>query len=273
MLFQKKQWPQSAALFLALVIFLVPSIATAEQEKRVLRIGYGIVEGFIESETQGAGVEILNEVVSRLERRGYKVEKRLYPFKRVLAAFMARNLDLAFPIVSAERFTSGGYKKWGFVQIPLYSGPLYNGGNFIIYSRKDQPRFNSTKELKGKSIGVIAGAFIPSDIKSPSPFKVVEIKSGEQAFKMLQRSRIDVFLVHNHWAQGILNGVAPEGLHHGVEFGDIFGGFISQQTNRGAEVLSEINQIIGAMIIDGSYAEIAAKYPESKLVIRYPPAQ
>ena len=189
--------------FLGFILFFSPAMAEGVKDK--ITLAYGVVEGFIEADGSGPGAELKNEVVARLEQRGYEVKTPLWPFKRVLVAFQHGKVDLAFPIVSDGGYAKSGFAKWGFKKIPLYSAPVYNGGKFVIYTAKDQPKLNRVNEIGQKLVGVFAGAFIPSELVSPTTYRTIEVKPGEQAFEMLRRGRMDAFLVQDYWGSSILD--------------------------------------------------------------------
>jgi len=252
---------------------LSPTQLRAEPTPQTLKLGYCLVDGFIESEDKGVGVALMNAVSAGLAKRGFKVEPNFVPCLRLQAAFQARKLDLVYPLISDGAAETGGYKKWGFERVPLYSSPLYVGGEFLTYTRVESPKIHETQELKGLLTGIISGAFAPPEIKAPSPtssYEVVEIRTVEQAFEMLRRGRIDAFVIEENRATPYLGGQLPDGLHHGRRYGGIFGAFAAQPTNSGAGYIAEINQVIGRMILDGSYARILATAPENKSVLRYP---
>lgn len=247
------------------------SVATAnDQDKLVLKLGYGVVEGYIERNDSGVGFDLMMAVVKSLEKRGYQVEIIKAPFKRVMAQFTHSNIDMVFPIVSYRGPSRANIKKWGFKEVPLYSSALYNGGQFVIYTRLKEDRIHDVKSLKGLQIGVLAGFFIPGELKAPTKFNVIEIQTPEQAFKILEYGRIDALLVHENLADSVLGKSHSKVLHRGRMFGGILGGFITQQTDSGAVQMANINQAIGDMILDGTYAKILARYPDNKFVLRQP---
>jgi ABC-type amino acid transport substrate-binding protein len=245
-------------------------LVLAEEKKVTLKIGFGVVEGFIEEDLTGPGYDLMRAVVQRLEKEGYSVETQLLPFKRVLRSFQLGRLDVAFPIVNDGPFSRGGYKKWGFEKMPLYSTPLFSSGGFVIFTRLNTPKIDRIESLKDLRIGVITGAFIPSSLKPPTTYQVEEIYSGKQGFEMLKRGRIDAYVVHKRWGQSLLKRDPVTTIHHGAEFNNIIGGFLCQQNGLGASILAQINHAIGAMIMDGTYKKILDSYPLNKFVIRYP---
>lgn len=259
------------------VMSAVVSPLQADEEagrRPVVVLGYGVVEGFIEEGGSGPGFEVMREVARRMEADGYVVVIMQDPFRRLLAGFMAGRLDLIFPIVNDGGFVRGGYAKWGFDKMPLYSSPLYHGGKFHIYTRIGEPTLDSVPELRGKRVGIMAGAFVPSALKPPTDYEVdQEITTGEQGFRMLQAKRIDAFLVQSRWGNSMLAAMPPQDdIHHGAPFGTILGGFISHQDEKGARLMARINHHIGRMLVDGAYAAILARHPDNELLIGYPAA-
>ncbi len=249
-------------------ILLAASPVAGESKSNSVRFAFGVVEGFIEEGKTGVGYELMNSVLSRLRDQGFQVSVSLVPFARLLTGFQNKQYELAFPIVKINRLTLESYQKWGFEEIPLYSKPLYSGGNFVVYTRAESERFNDLQGLLEKDIVVIRGAYIPIELVPPTSFKVSRVSSGSQAFKMLKLDRVDAFLVHEGWGKSILAELDIFGLHHGKSFGDIQGGFIAQNDERGASLIAKIDQIIAEMIKDGTYSSILGRYPNNKLVIR-----
>jgi len=163
----------SIAVLGVVILGLNPQLVRAQSAQKTLALGYCPVEGFIEAENQGVGVSLMDAVLERLVKRGFKIETSLKPCARVLAEYQAGKLDLAYPIISDGAAATGGYKKWGFNKVPYYSSPLYVGGDFITYTRTDDPLIHDTDGLKGRLTGIIAGAFVPPETKSPQPSLII----------------------------------------------------------------------------------------------------
>ena len=251
------------------ILFFYNAFANTQSTK-TYTVGYGVVEGFIDSEYEGVGVELLDEIIKRVQKRGHKIEKRFQPFKRIINTFIKNNMDVCFPIINGGTYEKSGYKKWGFKKMPAHSIPMFTSGSFVIYSKKNRMKHDSLETLKGKNIGVIRGAYIPAKLKKSKEFAIVELNKGVQGFEMLNRDRLDGFLVHKFWAQGILEQNTFKNIHHGKEFETIIGSFIFHQNQDGLNLLAEFNYVIGSMILDGTYKKILAKYPNNKMVIKYP---
>ncbi|MEG3619158.1 transporter substrate-binding domain-containing protein [Magnetovibrio sp. PR-2] len=249
-------------------VFLA-SPASAEPPQKTLNFAYGVVEGFIEEETSGVGYELMRAVLSRLQNQGHEISVTLVPFTRLLNGFQKKHYDLAFPIVKVSNFTLASYKKWGFDEIPLYSRPLYNGGEFVIYTPAKSARLSALRDLIGRDTVVIAGAYIPIDLVPPTSYSVEQVNSGHQAFKMVKFGRVDAFLVHEGWGKSVLTELDISDLHHGQPFGTIEGGFIAQNDEQGKSLIAAINQIISDIIDDGTYAKILKKFPDSTFVFRH----
>lgn len=261
----------SRTLFL-MVLEAVCAITAFPMEKETgpFIVGYGKVEGYIESRDEGVGTALLREVLKRVELHGYTFETRFQPFERIIKNFIHGEFQICFPIINSGGFRRSGFEKWGFKLQPLYSAPLYTAGGFIIFTRKDQPRHDTLMPLKGRQIGVIRGAYMPNELKGKGPYFVHETNNGEQNFKKLHFGRIDAFVVQKAWGLAILRRMELTDFHHGAEFNTIQGGFIFQQGQTGASLLAEFNQAIGTMILDGTYAAILASYPGNTMVFRYP---
>jgi len=253
----------------AFLCFTLAQLSSLAHAKSEIKIGYGIIDGYINKDQTGPGYEIFQAVTKRLEQRGYQVDITTSPSKRSIAKYLAGELDALFPIVMYRGPSANNYKKWKLPQIPLYSSPLYNGGQFVIYNKSSRPKRNTIKSLKNDHIGVIAGAFIPGELKAPTLYTVSEIATPQQAFKMVAVGRIDSFVVHENWADSSFLKELDGHLHYGKKFGDIYGGFITQQTDDGAVLLGDINHIIATMIVDGTYRQIMNRYPNNEFLIRY----
>jgi len=242
----------------------------SQHSSKPYTIGYGVVEGFINAKNEGVGVELLNEIIKRMEKKGYTLEKKFQPFKRVINKFIEEEMDVIFPIINGGAYKKAGYDKWGFKNMPAHSIPIFTSGSFIIYSTLNEPKYDSVDSLIGKRVGVIRGAYIPSIIKDSKQFILTEVNKGVQSFKMLSKKRIDAFLVQQFWADGILKESKLKGFHHGKKFDTIIGSFIFHQNQKGLNLLAEFNHTIGSMILDGTYKNILNNYPHNKFVIRYP---
>jgi ABC-type amino acid transport substrate-binding protein len=257
-------------LFLTLLLCFTPLPSQAEDETLQIQLGYGLIEGFIEKDGTGPGNEMLQGVVERLRNKGYGVTTHRQPFKRVISTFVLGKFDAIFPIINSGDLPSGGYEKWGYARTPLTSIPLYNGGRFVIYTHKNQPKRDSVESLKNLKIGVLTGIYIPSVLRPPTDYRIEEIFSATQAFKMLSANRIDALVMHDRWARSILDENPSEEIHHGEPFGTILGGFIVQQEETGARNLAHINQALAEMIMDGTYNRILDRYPNALSIVRPP---
>ena len=261
---------KKATFFIILFTLLAFKSFANDTSLKTYTLSYGTVEGFIESEDSGVGVELLNEIIKRLNQRGFKIKKEFLPFKRALKMFIDNKIDISFPIINSGSFIKAGYDKWGFKKMPAHSIPLYTAGGFVIYSNNKQQKYDSIKSLEGKKVGVNRGAYIPSYLKVSKKIYIEEVNSGEQNFLKLSKNRIDAFLIHKQWGEGILNKIDNKEFHHGKEFDTIVGSFIFHQNQEGMNLLSEFNYVISTMILDNSYKEILDRYPNNKMVIRYP---
>jgi len=251
-------------------LFLSSTLFANNQSTKTYTLGYGKIEGFIESHDKGVGVDLLNEIVKRMHSRGHKIQLHYQPFKRIINNFIKNDFDIIFPIINAGSFKKAGYEKWGFKQMPAHSMPMFTSGGFIIYSTINHIKYDSINSLLGKRVGVIRGAYVPSILKDSKEIFVTELNKGVQSFKMLSKKRLDAFLVQKFWAQGILNESKLEGFHHGKEFDTVMGSFIFHQNQEGLNLLAEFNYVIGSMILDKTYQKILDNYPNNKMVIKYP---
>ncbi|MEG3638202.1 substrate-binding periplasmic protein [Magnetococcus sp. PR-3] len=258
-------------LLLPALLLLLLSPAQADDQPLSIELGFGIVGGFIEEDYSGPGYAFLEEVTKRLKGKGYEIHTQLLPFKRLITAFNMNKMDVLFPIITSGDLPSGGYAKWGYLRIPLSSMPLYNGGEFVIYTRKDQPKRDNVESLKDLHVGIMTGIYIPTVLLPPSTYNVTEIYGAEQAFKMLHAGRMDALVMHNQWAGVVLDKMAEaEELHHGQAFGAILGGFLTQQDERGARILAHINQSLAEMMMDGTWNKILDQYPNAQTLVRPP---
>ena len=241
---------------------------SAAPQHETINLAYCEVSGFIDDENTGVGYELMNAVLERLRNRGYAVNITYVPAMRMLNGYKNEQFDLIFPIMKIKNFTLESFQKWGFDHIPEYSHPLYDGGQFVIYTHTDNERLDDLQSLLGKSTVVIAGAYIPVDLVAPTHYKVEHVETAEQAFKMVNFGRVDAFLVHKEWGKHALSEIELPDLRHGKAFEDIHGGFIAPDTDKGQKTIAMIDQIIAEMIGDGTYAEILKEFPDTKLVIR-----
>ena len=248
-------------------LFLAPS-ASAEPKTTSINFAYCVVDGFVEEESTGVGYELMSAVLDRLRDHGYQVDVSFVPAMRLLNGYKSKQYDMIYPIMKIKNFTLASFQKWGFDHIPLYSRPLYAGGQFVIYTHVGDERLHNLESLKDKSTVVIAGAYIPVDLVPPTPYRVERVETGQQAFKMVYSGRVDAFLVHKGWGKSILAEMELDELHHGKGFEDIRGGFIVQNNDMGEALTASVDQIIEDMIQDGTYAEILSRYPDNNLVIR-----
>nr|CRH06399.1 Exported protein of unknown function [Candidatus Magnetococcus massalia] len=240
--------------------------------KSVIHLGYGWVDGFLTKQGDAPGNRILQEVTSRLQAKGFEVKLKQAPFKRVITAFTLDKLDILFPIINSGDLPDGGYFKWGYRRVPLSTLPFYHGGRFVIYSRKESPKYHGVDGLKKVHVGLLTGVYIPTRLLPPTDFHVDEIFDASQAFQMLKAGRIDALVMHDRWAQEVLDQETAQQLHHGDPFGHIVGGFILQQTPEGVRLLAHLNQILGQMITDGTMTRIYAEFPQAQTLVR-PPQQ
>lgn len=257
-------------LFTFLVISLLnANVQAGNPIQPKLKIGYGVAEGFIEEDTTGVGAAVMKAVATDLEKIGYEIELIKAPFNRIVSQYANGHLDVAFPIISGDYMSLDYFKKWKIPFIPLYSMPIYNGGTFAIFTPVEEPVYHGVSELKNFHIGVLAGVYMPNELKAPTGYKVTEIHGRDRAIKLLRVGRIDALVLHKNWADAVLSEDDLEKLHHGESFSHIYGSFATQPTSNGAVILAEINKILATMVLDGRYKAVLDQHENIKSIIPY----
>jgi len=252
-----------------MISFFNIAALASEPIQAKIKLGYGVVEGFIEEGEMGVGGSLLKMISKEFEKIGYEVELSKAPFNRVISQYANGHLDVAFPIISGDYMSLDYFKKWKIPFIPLYSIPIYNGGSFAIFTPAQAPIYNSVNELKNSHIGVLAGVYMPTELKAPTSFNVTEIHGIERAIKLLKVGRVDALILHKNWAETVLDTDDLKQLHSGESFSHIYGSFVTQPTSNGAVILAEINKIIATMVIDGRYKKLLAGHATTKTIIPY----
>lgn len=145
------------------------------------------------SEARGIMPDVLREICSAT---GYGIHFRFYPEKRIQMLLAQGKVD-AYP----------KSPKW--VDDPslfLWTAPVLEVGDVIVYRRDAPVRFASARDLEGKSLGVIHGYLYPtlaSGIRS-GDVRAYSAPCTNSLLRMLARSHVDCIVTPRRVAEWLI---------------------------------------------------------------------
>ncbi|URN98534.1 lysine/arginine/ornithine ABC transporter substrate-binding protein [Leclercia adecarboxylata] len=244
---------------LPLVALLAASSAFAAETK-ALRFGVDPTFAPFESkspqgEVVGFDIDLGNAICQHLQAKCVWVENN---FDGIIPSLKARKFDA---ILSGMYITEKRKEQIAFSD-KIYSGPVF------LVARKNTLPGNSLAQLKGKTIGVEQGSAQETYANQKwrgEGVNVVAYQGADQVIRDLESGRID---------GAVLSGVMAEysflSQPQGKEFAFV-GGALQDDALFGAgaaiglrkedeQLRQDLNGAIAAILADGTYKKLAAKY-------------
>jgi len=145
-------------------------------------------EGFLTRGSYRSGsFEIIKLAAAKID---WKVEYFKCPWKRCLYEVKIGNLDMMGLLFKTPERKETMY----------YIEPPYNGERTAFYFLKGLgSNVREYKDLKGLTIGVLAGSKFYKPFDSDTTLDKYEVPFVDQKYKMLQAGRIDTFVADEFW--------------------------------------------------------------------------
>lgn len=229
-----------------------------KDEKRTIRIAmsgayypFGFKEG---NDVKGLEVDIWNEICNRL---GYDLEFKFIEFSGLFGLLDNKEVD---SIANAVSYTEERAAKY------LFADPyIYDTYRFVI--RKDDNSLNTLEDLKGKKVGVGAGAIEVDLLEAYDTEKEIELvpyssASGKNNYLDVEMSRIDYCVCAES------EGLIALGEMKLKDKLTVAGPALTVSKNAypfrndadGEALQKEVNDTLNEMREDGTLAEISKKW-------------
>ncbi|ABL99218.1 ABC transporter substrate-binding protein [Shewanella amazonensis] len=231
-----------------LICLLLPLWGIAQEPKTLTLVATDLPPFYAESLDHFGPVAVL--VLEALQRRGYQVELKFYPFIRATALIKAGKADAIIGLwYRAER------ESWAY-----YSRPL-QGTEIVFMARKqDHIGYHQLSELQDKRIGISRGYANPAAIAS-NKLHTEEADSDETNLRKLLLGRVDLIVISRNVAQHLI-AHSPAEYQGQFEFvgeplaKEVFHLGVSKTREGNVQLLEDFNQAIVSMEEDGSMAAI-----------------
>ncbi len=152
-------------------------LCVSATKERPLKLGLFYVPHYLESETQGVFIRIMNEVI---KMQNIEIEKKIYPAKRLIQKFQEGDIDGFFP--SVRDFRGIGV---------LETIPFYYKKDFFFYHSSYKPDFLNHHTDKKLKLCLTRGYPYRSDLLSDARYQINYAESDASCFKMLNAKRVD----------------------------------------------------------------------------------
>lgn len=146
-------------------------------KERPLKLGLFYVPLYLESESKGVFIRIIDEVI---KMQKLEIEKNIYPGKRLIQKFQENEIDGFFP--SVRDFRGIGV---------LETIPFYYKKDFFFYHSSNKPEFLNRHTQKKIKLCLTRGYPYRSDLLSDASYQINYAESDASCFKMLNAKRVD----------------------------------------------------------------------------------
>lgn len=239
-----------------------PILCAEPKPTPTYRVNLIQLPGFVNSATEGLGVRLNQEILSRIEQReDVSFEVTFYPAKRSFGVFNNGGADLIFPtVLGTTRDDPTAYQKPATID-----SAAIVGSGYVIFTPSHMPKLSAISDLKGKSVGIVKGNTLPQQLNESQVSRIEVVELMETNFTKLLAGRIDAVLVLKALGLAEMNRLQIANLHHGREFQHVFGSYSAHLSPQGARLIEYVNQAIGEMIKDGTYQIMLEGYQQSIL--------
>jgi arginine/lysine/histidine/glutamine transport system substrate-binding/permease protein len=240
-----------AVLLLSLVLALGLGLAGPGRATPVWTVGtdptyapFGMADG-ASGELRGFDIDLIQAIA---QRSGHRLQLTPLPFDGLIPALQARNLDLAISAmtITAER-----------AETVDFSRPYFAAGLGIVV-REGTRGINTLKDLEGRTIAVQIGS------------------TGAKAMAAVPRAQLSTFDSAPLALQELLNGNVEAYVNdlpatlYAIETADLKGieiagkpitaDFYGIAFPKGSPLQAPVNQALGQVLADGSYARIYQRW-------------
>jgi ABC-type amino acid transport substrate-binding protein len=197
---------------------------------------------------EGFDIDLLNAIGAKA---GFTVDAHNALFDTIFTALSYGQYDV---VASAATITDERKQTVNF------SNPYFIAGQVIIARKADANLYKTPADLAGKTVGVQLGTTGAEAAKGiPNTKGVQEYKTAPEAFQALANGDVDVVVNDNVTSLSILlNSPKLDLAVVGQPFTQEYYGLAVRKDC--ADLLTKINDGLSAVIADGTYAEIYAKY-------------
>lgn len=200
----------------------------------------------------GYEVDVAEAIAKKM---GLKLEWRVVPFDAQLAAVSQDRYDFA---IASHGYTEDRAKAVDF------ASPHYCTGGQIA-AKENGPL--TAAALKGKTVGVqLATSYFDAAKKIEGVKEVKTYKSDPEAFSALRAKKIDAWISDKFTVMETLKKNSKAGIVSGEQVFVERVSLIMRKNNK--EFMDQINQTIGDLIKDGTFASISKKYFNSDITCR-----
>ncbi|MBU2713420.1 substrate-binding periplasmic protein [Zooshikella harenae] len=241
--------------FLFLVLqYAQASVDGNQFKEKEYQVILGPVPGYTDSLKKGPGSLLTQEIISRLEKDGYKFQLRIVPWARANKLFNSGKVDVLFPELILDDSQKG------------MTGMPVDMASQVVFNLKGRNKINSIEELYNKKIVFVRGIMKISELLHPS-IDLIEVNAPDQAFKMLRKKRADAYV---NWLT--LDNYNRESFQYGKAIVSRFDAYRFQISNEGAKLMELFNFSFGMMIKDGTYNKIFHQYKVLNILMTQPEA-
>lgn len=259
----KKRLLGAALLFAAGLLPFAASAADAPELKIATEAGYPPFEYRNPSgELEGFDIDIGNELCKRMNRTCVWIDQS---FDSLIPGLQARKFDLANSTMTATE----ARKKVIDFTTPIFIVPVK------LMVKKGSGLEPSAESLKGKRVGVQQGTTMETyamEHWAPNGVEVISYPSYTNAFVDVSAGRLDATFQE---AQSAVEGflTKPEGADYELSpvllDDPILNEPIAMGMRKGNKLKDEVDQVLQAMLADGTIQSFAKKYFDEGL-IRFP---
>jgi ABC-type amino acid transport substrate-binding protein len=197
---------------------------------------------------EGFDIDLLNAIGAK---EGFTVDVHNALFDTIFTALSYGQFDM---VASASTITAERQQTVNF------SNPYFIAGQVIVARKADVSLYKTPADLAGKTIGVQLGTTGAEAAKGiPNTKGVQEYKTAPEAFQALANGDLDAVVNDNVTSLSIiLNSPKLNLAVVGQPFTQEYYGIAVRKDC--ADTLKKINDGLSAVIADGTYAQIYAKY-------------
>ena len=192
-------------------LMIIPCPSRAENF-RIMRHPGAFPPYYFEEQDKRTG--IVKDIFAALaEETGDSVEYVVAPFKRALFMFESGEIDI-------EPMTNPNWRKSPYMASE-YSIPYTTSEEAVLFRRGRECSVKSPDDLRGKTVGVVAGYNYPSfaPFFSDGSIKEHRLKNEDELIKLLLAGRIDQAFMNKKFAQ---YRIKTRQLGDALVIGDVF---------------------------------------------------
>jgi ABC-type amino acid transport substrate-binding protein len=231
--------------FVTAILFFNSTVAAEPLRIATLQI---MPYGFIDRQDKTVG--ILYDLTCKIaEEAGFPYTNKLYPFMRIVQMMKNGSADITITLP---------HKSMKEVAVPILS--VVPSENVVIGPKGS--KFNSLKDLHGKTVGVIRGASYDDSFSADSAIRKCPIDKYNNCIKMMFRQRVDAIA-------GVKWGILYAGKNNGYEKNDFgkplllntdYGWLFFSKKTADDETLAKLKSAAEKIIKNGTVQNIIAKY-------------